>query len=581
MPCVRTGLLCLVFLGPFVGVFQRAEASADKDPLASAMGERLEHAAGRSLRNTEWVRHFFEARSFAPAWTDKSGPREDAHELLSVVRAAHADGLDPDDYHTQRLEELLDGARGKGSRAPGRTRGQRWQKPELPVGRRAEIELLATDAWFSWTADMLLGRARDAAPTQALTEAIAAEGLNDPVARLMQALQERKVREELERLLPASPAYHQLRGALERYRSIAKSGGWMTVPSGRSLQHGNRDIRVPILRERLKSEPFGIRLEPPVGFPQWFDGELDRAVRDFQRRHGLEIDGVVGPATLTALNVSAAARSRQVELNMERWRRLPRDMGRRHVLVNIPSAELEAIENGMARIRMRVVVGAPRWETPELSSSISHFIVNPYWNVPRSIAVRSLLPNIVGDERYLEKRGFRVYAVEAGERAAHAEPTERAEPTEQAEPTEIDAASIRWTELGASNFPYRLRQDPGPDNALGRMKFIFRNRFSVYLHDTPVRGAFVENVRTRSHGCVRLEKPLELAEWLLDSNEKWTSTRLLAALAGNDRYTATLDSPVAVHLAYLTVAADETGAIHFLPDVYGRDRQMAASLPGG
>ncbi len=559
MSSVRTGLLCLVFLSQLAGVARSVEASADTDSVASAIADRLEQAEGISLRNRDWVRRFFEARASAPAWTDKTAPREDALELLSVLRAAGADGLNPDDYHSQRLAELIDGPKGRGSGNPGRTRERRWQNPRLPVIQRAEIEVLATDAWFTWTADVLLGRAADAAAP----EALAAEGLTDPVAHLVQSLHDRTVREELQGLLPASPAYHRLRAALARYRSIEKSGGWMRVPPGRSLQHGNRDVRVPILRDRLKSEPYGIRVEQPVGFPQWFDGELDRAVRDFQRRHRLEIDGVVGPATLAALNVSAAARSRQVELNMERWRRLPRDMGRRHVLVNIPSAELEAIENGMARIRMRVVVGAPRWETPELSSSISHFIVNPYWNVPRSIAVRTLLPSIVGDRGYLEQRGFRVYAAEAGDS------------------DELDAGSIRWTELGPSNFPYRLRQDPGPDNALGRMKFVFPNRFSVYLHDTPVRGAFVENVRTRSHGCVRLEKPLELAEWLLDSNEKWTSTRLLAALAGNERYHATLQSPVAVHLAYLTAATDETGAIHFLPDVYGRDRQMAASLSGG
>jgi murein L,D-transpeptidase YcbB/YkuD len=507
-------------------------------------GEAGPMVADHELRAFELVRRFYDERTFAPAWTDPNGPRPYVMQLVETVRASGREGLDPADYHATTLTQLLSDL-GKGASPGG----------EATAAERAAIELLATDAYFTYAAHALVGRHDDGLHQNEL----AAEGLEDPVAYLESAVRSHGVFASLAKLLPRTQAYRQLAQALAVYRRVDSEQSWLEVPPGRSMQLGNRDVRVPILRARLAAEPGAARADEESNFPQWFDGQLDLAVRDFQRRHGLEADGVVGPGTLAALNTSAARRAQQIALNMERWRRLARDLGERHIFVNIAGAELDLVSDGVADIHMRVVVGSVRWQTPILSSEITHFVVNPFWNVPHSIAVRTILPNIQTDEEYLSSKGFRVYELEI--------------PSD-----ELDMETIAWEELGPGHFPYRLRQDPGPENALGRMKFVFPNRFDVYLHDTPVQGAFVDSVRTRSHGCVRVEKPLDLAQWLISGAEGWSRTRLLQAIASSDRSTVHLDASVPVHLAYLTAWIDDTGAVHFRRDFYGRDRRLARTL---
>ncbi|MEE8312179.1 MAG: L,D-transpeptidase family protein [Candidatus Binatia bacterium] len=509
-------------------------------------GEAGPIIAAHELRAFELVRRFYDERTFAPVWTDPNGPRPYVMQLVETVRASGREGLDPADYHATTLTRLLSDL-GQGS-----SRG-----PRAGAAERATIELLATDAYFTYAIHALVGRHDDGLRENEL----AANGLEDPVAYLESAVRSHGVFASLAKLLPGTQSYRQLAQALAVYRRVDSEQSWLEVPPGRSMQLGNRDVRVPILRARLAAEPSAARVVEHSNFPQWFDGQLDLVVRDFQRRHGLKPDGVVGPGTLAALNTSAARRAQQIALNMERWRRLPRDLGERHIFVNIPGAELDLVSDGIADIHMRVVVGSVRWQTPILSSEITHFVVNPFWNVPRSIAVRTLLPNIQTDDEYLSSKGFRVYE-------------------SQIPSDELDIETITWEDLGPGNFPYRLRQDPGPKNALGRMKFVFPNRFDVYLHDTPVRGAFVDSVRTRSHGCVRVEKPLELAQWLIGGVEGWSRTRLLQAIAGSGRSTVRLDSNVPVHLAYLTAWIDDTGAVHFRRDFYGRDRRLARTLSG-
>ena len=510
-------------------------------------GVRAPMVGTRTLGTFELVRRFYEERNLMPAWTGPREPRSLVLQLLEAVKSATRDGLDPEDYHATELGNLL-----------ADLGDRRWALSHGAVESRAALELIATDAYFKFAAHALIGH-RGEEPLRG--DDLAEDGLDDAVAHLEAAIATGTIFTSLTALLPTHDQYPQLRRLLASYRRLAAKPPWLEVPQGRTMQLGNRDVRVPILRARLAAEP-GAGLSEDVRFPQWFDGDLDRVVRDFQRRHGLEDDGVVGTTTVRALNVPAEQRVRQIELNLERWRRLPRNLGSRHLFVNIAAAELDAVEHDRVVARMRVVVGNAAWQTPVLSSTITHFVINPYWIVPRRIAVESLLPNIVEDPEYLRVHGFRVYdALDT-------------------ESGELDAATIEWSELGPRKFPYRLRQEPGPDNALGRMKFVFPNRYSVYLHDTPVRDSFVPRVRTRSHGCVRLENPDAVAEYLIAETEEWSRAKLLEAIAADERRVVRLDRRVPVHLAYLTAWVSETGAVQFRRDYYGRDRRLAHALDG-
>jgi murein L,D-transpeptidase YcbB/YkuD len=296
-------------------------------------------------------------------------------------------------------------------------------------------------------------------------------------------------------------------------------------------------------------------VEPGAG--DRFDEALAEAVRRFQERHGIEPDGKVGARTLAELNVPVERRRRQVELNLERWRWIPRALGDPHVVVNIPGFGLELVRGGAAAWRTRIVVGKAYTPTPVFSDRIVAVVVNPPWNVPESIAVEEYLPELRENPRALERRGFRLLEG-SGEKARV-----------------VDPRTVNLKALAEGRFPYRIRQDPGPDNALGRLKFQLTNDFQIYLHDTPTRGLFHRSGRGLSHGCIRVEKPLELAERLLGESSQ---DLLREALDKTEERHLSLKPPVPVHILYLTAWVDEGGVLRFAPDVYQLDGPQRAAL---
>jgi murein L,D-transpeptidase YcbB/YkuD len=268
----------------------------------------------------------------------------------------------------------------------------------------------------------------------------------------------------------------------------------------------------------------------------------------------------VDAPTLAELNVAPARRVRQLELNLERWRWLPQDLGHRHILVNIAGFELDVVEDGQTVLDMRVVVGRPYRRTPVFSDTMRYLVLSPYWHVPRNIAVRDKLPLIKRDPAYLAKQELRLFAREGG--------TVR----------EVDASAVDWTAVTPANFTYELRQEPGPLNALGRVKFMFPNKYNVYLHDTPARELFARASRDFSSGCIRLEKPLELAVQLLRHDPRWTRMRLDSMIAQRVERMVPLAEPVPVHLLFWTAWAAPDGSIHFRRDLYGRDARLERAL---
>jgi murein L,D-transpeptidase YcbB/YkuD len=376
----------------------------------------------------------------------------------------------------------------------------------------------------------------------------------DALAHLEQALQDHRIAESLTALTPTDDEYSALRKALADYRAIAARGGWPTVPASLKLKPGQSSPAVRTLALRLAASG-DFRGEVPGDDHKAavYGPDLENAVKHFQRRHGLSDDGAVGRSVVAELNVPVDARVRQIQLNMERWRWLPRELGDPHILVNIPQMRLDVREHGQVPLSMRVVVGKEDTPTPIFNQRMTYLVFAPYWNVPDDIAQQETLPSVLKDAGFLARAGMEV--IDASGRA-------------------VDPESVDLEEPGR----YRFRQRPGTSNSLGMVKFMFPNQFNVYLHDTPADSLFARASRSLSHGCVRLEAPAKLAAYVLRDQPEWTTERIAQAMAGTDEQIVKLKVPVPVYLGYWTARVAQDGSVEFRKDVYGVDRRQTLKL---
>jgi murein L,D-transpeptidase YcbB/YkuD len=486
---------------------------------------------------------FYEARGFEPVWVGSSGlPR--LEQLTATIGSVTVHGLDPRDYNHAELEELRPRAARTGA----------------AVGDLVDLELLASDAFLVLGSHLLHGRVNP--------ETINPEWLANRRNTALEVILERAVSTEsiaasLESLAPTQTRYRRMIAAASRMREIAGGGGWARVPEGPSLSAGAWGSRVSALRERLRATG---DLTAGSSDEEHFDADLERAVRRFQARHGLDMDGVVGASTTAALNVPAEERARQIEVNLERWRWLPADLGDRHVEVNIAGFGATLVEDGTALRTYRVVVGRRYRQTPMFSGLMSYLVLSPFWHVPPNIAALDKLPLIRSDPSTIAAQRMTLL--------------------DRATNQPVDPATVDWSTMSGPEFNrlYRLRQDPGPANALGAVKFMFPNKHNVYLHDTPSRELFERASRDFSSGCIRVEDALDLAEYLLADQPDWTRSRIDSVAAAGVERTVRLLEPVPVHLLYWTAWADADGVIHFREDIYGRDgavrRALSAPPPG-
>lgn len=477
------------------------------------------------------VRAFYAERSYQPLWVDEHGVNTRGQALLRGLQQAGDVGLDPARYDPAIM---------------------------VPTGSEpgplVAAELGMTAAYLNYARDLKSGRLT---PRQVDSEYALTPPAFGAVSALNAVAGAADIETYLASLAPTDPVYTGLMQGLKRYRALAAAGGWAPFPPGPKLEPGEVSERVPLLRRILQ------RQGDYSGSDQkgtTYDHQLAQAVRTFQERHGLTPDAIVGSETQAALNVSADERVRQILINMERWRWLPRDLGDPHVLVNMAGFELQMIESGHPPLSMRVVVGQPVRRTPVFSDEITYLEFNPTWTVPSTIAVEDLLPKIRRNPGMLEAQGINVYA--RGAEGSYV----------------VDPANVDWSAVGKGAFPYRLRQQAGPRNPLGRVKFIFPNPYAVYLHDTPSRGLFQRSKRAFSSGCIRVEKPLELAERLLANTPGWSRERIDAAIDSGRTRSVTLAKPVTVHLVYLTAWQDRDGKMQFREDLYGRDTRLLEAL---
>lgn len=511
----------------------RIERNGTTAPVIVVADERI-HASSVLPR-------FYEARGFRAAWTGGAGPLPVADSLVRVVAGAEREGLRPEDYHLPRIEALLEEVR------------EAWRGGGSPSpDRLADLDLLLTDAFLLYGSHLLSGRVD---PVTMHPEWNARGRAADLVETLDSALSTSAVATVLETLLPEHPEYFLLRSALERYRGIVRGGGLPEVP-GRQLRAGSTDAAVPVVRRwtRLTGD---LAVDAPApADSMYFDAALEEAVRRMQRRHALAPTGVVTLETSGLMNVPLERRVRELELSLERWRWLPRDLGERHVRVNIAGLDVRVLEGDSVAFESRTMVGQRYRKTPVFSDRITYLVLNPTWTIPPGILEADKLPLIRRDAGYLRANRIRVL-----------DPAGR----------EVDPSGIDWSRV-SGNTAYRLRMDPGPENPLGQVKFMFPNAYSIYLHDTPSRELFDRSRRDFSSGCIRVERPMELAEYLLRDDPRWTRERMDAALRGSGEQTVPLSRPVPVHILYWTAWAERDGAVHFREDIYDRDDALAEAL---
>lgn len=338
--------------------------------------------------------------------------------------------------------------------------------------------------------------------------------------------------------------------AIQKYQEIAGWGGWGHVPAGERLELGVRDERVARVRERLMASG-DLNVSP--GDPFLYDAELEQAVKGFQRRNGLDTDGIVGRRTIAAMNVPVQTRLRQLELNLRRVERLAPQLQGRYILVNIAGQEVEAVNHGMVEFHERVIVGTSLRQTPEITSHVNSITFNPYWYVPKSIAMADMLPKIRANPDYLRRQGIRVMQG-WGDNIR-----------------ELDPARIDWSNPRI-NEAYYLRQDPGPGNSLGSLKINFPNNDAIFLHDTPTQTLFGRQERNFSSGCVRVQNVAGLVSWIMQGDSPdWDATRVQSSVASGQFRNVYLAAPVPIFLAYLTAWVDPSGVVQFRDDVYARD----------
>lgn len=500
---------------------------------------------GKSLYTFSILETFYKRNNFQPVWVLNNTRLEQAQHLIDTIESAYLEGLTPEHYHLRTIKDLLKEVK----------ETERWKKMQNPE-TLVDLDLLLTDAFHLLSCHFSAGCVN---PVTLKAEWFTMRGKVDTISIFEMALKENRIKETLQSLLPPQDSYAKLRQALQVYRKIVLKGGWPVISEGSSLKTGVKDARIIDLKKRLIVSGY---LPTDMGDPQdIFNTELESAVKKFQLLHGLDVDGIVGPKTLKALNVSAKKRTRQIELNLERMRWTFRNLGKRYIIiVNIADFTLDVIENNQTILSMKVVVGKPFWHTPVFSEKMTYMVLNPSWNVPHSIAVEELIPKIKNDPDYLVKHNIKILK----DWSKNAE--------------EIDSNTIDWSFLDAQSFRYRFRQESGPLNPLGRIKFMFPNEFGVYFHDTPSKGHFLKSVRSFSHGCIRLEKPIDLAEYVLKGAPNWTREKILAEIQTGKEREVMLPEPINIHILYLTAWVDDDGALHFRDDIYGRDEHLDKSL---
>lgn len=531
---VAAAILTIILFTSQAGAQQ--SPSASKSPPAE-LADRLNALArpegrvigGSRIAGFEFLPKLYEALGYQLAWTNAAN----VTALKEAVRRSWEDGLLSADFHDQAV---------------------------------ASFEIATTVDAAAIDRDIVLSDALVRLIYQLYFGKVAPNGIDanwnfsrpavseDPAKIVATAISEGSVARLVESAKIAHPFYVSLKATLQAYTQFEVSGGWPHIPAGLPIKPGASDPRIVILRKRL--EITGEHLDTGSAQSEVLDDRLADALRRFQESHGLEGDGTLGPQTLNALNVPVQQRIEQIRINLERARWVLRAIGDEMVIVNIAGFYLRVILAGKPVWATRVIVGQTYHKTPIFTEQIRHVVFNPDWTVPRSIVRNEIFPKASVNPAYLAANN---YILTSGSGV-------------------VDPASINWSQYTGATFPYGVVQSPGPKNALGLVKFLFPNKFSVYLHDTPSRGLFGKSGRTFSHGCIRVENPMKLAEIILGDRLGWDRARIDSVVKAGKLRQVTLPNPFPVLLLYWTVDPQVDGSAYFYADIYGRDARLLKAL---
>jgi len=528
---------------------EEIRTAIEQEASSRAAPKYVTEGVKHSPRVWKMLQRFYDEREYRPIWTGDE--HLSIQDVVSYLCRADEEGLNPGNYHLDAVRRLNEAA---------------YENIQLDSGKRADrmaqLELTVTYALMTYGSHLRNGYAR---PKWDVDRRDPAQ-VDDVLSNVSNP---DELQEALEDLLPRHAQYQELKQALRQYRDIAERGGWASL---------SRDSTTDELADRLQQTG---DLAPPARGAAVKPQELLAGLKHFQRRHGLPETGKLDEKTLAAINVPVQNRVRQIEINLERWRWLPQDLGSRYILVNVPAFELNGFEDGKMVIKMSVVVGKELKPTPLFSDRMTYIVLNPSWNVPESIAREEVLPRLQTDPEYLVRNGLEVLPPEGNE--------------------VVDASSIDWMDLDPQTLEYRFRQRPGDENSLGRIKFMFPNQFDVYLHDTPAEQLFKRTRRDFSHGCVRVSKPLDLAAWVLQDSSEWTREKLAEQMSraikptaeeeeggeeGEDEgeketpeETIKLPRPLPVYILYWTAWVQDDKTVSFRDDVYDEDKSLLRSMP--
>lgn len=490
------------------------------------------------------VREFYQGRQYQPVWSRRGSLLSPVQSLVASIRAAEEEGLTLGDYHSESiLANLKEFARLSGG-------ALRHLTPVL-----SDLELLLTDAFFVLATHLAQGKV-DPDTTETKWEAPCRS--LDVLQLFQDSLASGRIAESLQSLSPQHSYYVGLKQALQRYKEIVRKNDWPRISGGTGLKAGDKGKRIESLKKRLIKEGYDVsgRLAPS----DVFDHDTELAVCRFQEKHGLPQTGVVDEATLKALNTSAEERLRQIEVNLERWRWLPHDLGPRYAVVDAASFELFVVERFETVLSMKIVVGMLTWQTPVFSSRITDIVINPYWYAPNRVLLKELINYIKADPNYLTNNKMKLMRGWG-----------KAE-------TEVDVKTLDLDNVNAKNLDFHLRQDPGPLNLVGHIKFSMPNKYNVYLHDTPYQSDFGQFTRTFSHGCIRIAKPVDFSLFLLQDPMEWNAEKITECIDREIEQTIPVKNPLAVHVFYGTAWPFEDGSVQFRPDLYENDKLVAEAL---
>ena len=543
-----------LFLFTAAMLFASIASGQGASPVSEAIRERVDHlryerehdsrdhdVRGAPIVAGDGVARYYEAEQFQPHWQDPA--RLD--QLIAAIADLQWDGLDPEDYHVEALQSFRSDLRGGKSLSPA---------------DQADLEIVATDATMLALYHLYFGKVNPEKIDPQWNFAVRPLDVEEGFDRFRAVIAAGQIQEAFEKARPQHPWYQRGRDRLKEYRALEVAGGWSVISSGPTLKPGISDPRVPALRYRLKvTKDLAGDLEAPLPpLDTNYDPELEAAVQRFQLRHGLTPDGAVGPGTLAALNVPVSARIDQIRVNLERSRWVLHEMVGEFVLVDVAGFQVSYFRNDEPVWTSKVIVGRPYRETPIFRSTITYVVFNPTWTIPPGILVKDKLPILRKDPGYLKRNNIRV--IDASGR-------------------EVNPNSVNWSRYGAGRLPpYQLRQDPGDDNALGLVKIMFPNKYSVYLHDTPTKALFEKDERTFSSGCIRVQKAFELAELVLNDPVQWNQASMAEVVKAKAMKTVNLAKPVPVLLLYWTAQPSPDGQVLFRNDVYGRDPPTLAAL---